>query len=71
MFEEMGRQQLLDKKRELSQRLQKIERDLRGALDADFAEQAVQLENRDVLNEIARVTREEIRAIDRALAELD
>lgn len=60
---------LLEKKKELEERLGKIKSDLGHALSADFAEQATELENRDVLLEIARVTEEEIESIKRKLGQ--
>jgi hypothetical protein len=53
----------MEKKRELGARLDKIKADLKGGLEADWEEQAVQLENRDVLLEIARVTEEELEKV--------
>lgn len=64
----MNREQLLERKQELEQRLARIKADLAGGLEADFEEQAVQLENRDVLLEIARVTSEELEQVRTALA---
>jgi RNA polymerase-binding transcription factor DksA len=64
---EISKEELLNKKSELETRLQKIKSDIAGGLDADFAEQAVQLENRDVLLEIMRVTEEELQKINAKL----
>jgi len=61
------RDNLLEKRDELLQRLERIRQDLQGGLDADAEEQAQQLENRDTLLEIARVTEEEL---DKVLADL-
>ena len=55
---------------ELVKRLEAIHRDIGGGLDKDYEEQAVQLENLEVLQEIARVARAEIREIDQKLAAL-
>jgi RNA polymerase-binding transcription factor DksA len=55
---------LLEKKKDLEERLERIKKDLRHELSADFAEQATELENRDVLLEIARVTEEELAAVN-------
>ena len=63
--------QLLQKKQELEERLKKIQQDISGGLNPDFSEQAVQLENRDVLLEIARVTEEELETLKKQLSELD
>jgi DnaK suppressor DksA-like protein len=58
---------LIEKKEELEQRLEKIRKDLATALSADFEEQATELENRDVLLEIARVSEEELEALNKKL----
>ena len=63
-----SREDLLEKRKELMARLAAIRADLGMGLDADSKEQAVQLENIDVLSEIARVAEEEIANIDRQLA---
>lgn len=55
---------------ELAQRLEAIQRDIGSGLDKDFEEQAIQLENLEVLQEIARVAKAEIREIDLKLADL-
>ena len=61
------REQLLAKKQELEERLERIKKDIASGLEADFAEQATQLENRDVLLEIQRVTEEELTSIRQKL----
>ncbi len=53
------------------QKLEAIKRDVAQGLDADAKERAVQLENADVLNEIARVCQAEIAAIDEKLRRLN
>jgi RNA polymerase-binding transcription factor DksA len=65
------RQELLEKRSELSARLEAIEKDYSRGLDQDSAERAVQLENAEVLNEIARVTALSTKAIDEELEQLD
>jgi hypothetical protein len=55
------------RRRELVERLDAIKRDYAQGLDQDFGEQAVQLENAEVLGEIARVTVEELEQVDRAM----
>ena len=62
-----SKEELLNQKKELEARLQKIKTDLSGGLEADFEEQAVQLENRDVLLEIMRVTEEELQKVNAKL----
>lgn len=59
--------QLLAKKQELETRLEKIKQDIASGLSSDFEEQATELENRDVLLEIARVTEEELEAVKAVL----
>lgn len=54
---------LLKKKQALEERLEKIKQDLAHKLSADAEEQATELENRDVIIEIARVTEEELAAV--------
>lgn len=71
MSDENKKADLLQKKQELEERLKKIKQDIAGGLNPDFSEQAVQLENRDVLLEIARVTEEELGIIKKQLSELD
>lgn len=65
----MDKQQLLDKRDELRARLQAIQDDYRKGLSADSEEQAAELENRDVLEEIARATAEELQRIEKLLSE--
>ena len=59
------------KKQELEERLSNLKKDISGRLEADFAEQATQLENRDVLLEIMRVSEEELLNTRKKLAALD
>ena len=67
LMDAVNRYELLDKKWVLEQRLYKIQKDISCGLSADFEEQAIELENRDVLIEIARVTEEELAAINSKL----
>ena len=55
---------------ELVARLQAIHRDLGRGLEKDYEEQAIQLENLEVLQEIARVAQTELEAINLELAKL-
>lgn len=71
MVENQDRDNLIQRKDELSERLNRIRNDIAGGLHADFGEQAVQLENRDALLEIARVTEEELAVVKRQLREID
>lgn len=61
---------LESRRAELVERLEAIQRDLGSGLDKDFEEQAVQLENLEVLQEIYRLAQQEVRDIDRQLAAL-
>ncbi len=65
------KQELMTKKAELEERLEKIKNDFKSGLDADWEEQAVQLENRDVLLEIARVSEEELQKINAELQKME
>ena len=62
-------QELLTRRDELVARLESIEKDYRGGLDADSAERAVQLENAEVLDGIARAAAEELEQVERRLAD--
>lgn len=64
------KEELLKKRKELTDRIEKIQADYRRGLDADSEERAVQLENRDALYEIERVCLEEIAKIDEQLKTL-
>jgi hypothetical protein len=68
---ETDRQKLLDRREELLNRLAAIRADLASGLDADAEEQAVQLENLEVLSEIRRLAEAELESIEKALAALD
>lgn len=61
---------LLQRRDELKARLQAIKKDYQGGLDADSEERAVQLENADVLEGIAKVTAEELEKVEQQLAAL-
>ncbi|MDH5219045.1 MAG: DUF5320 domain-containing protein [Gammaproteobacteria bacterium] len=61
---------LQEKRKALKSRLEEIEADYRRGLDADSEERAVQLENAEVLNGIAKAIAEELEAIEKKLAEL-
>jgi DnaK suppressor protein len=60
------------RRKDLLGRIERIAKDIRhtSGLEADFAEQAVQLENDDVLAHLDNTTRAEIHQIDSALARL-
>jgi hypothetical protein len=63
-------EQLEERASELEYRLQAIRGDLNRGLDRDSGEQALQLENMEVLQEIGRVAEQELMTIRRRLAEL-
>ncbi len=68
------RDQLRARRAELTQRASRVRADLTRATDPlspDFAEQATQRENDDVLGAIGQSAATEIQQIDRALARLD
>ena len=62
------RARLLAQRDELRERLQRIEKDLRQRLDADSEERAIQLENREVLEGIARAAAEDLVRVEQRLA---
>lgn len=64
------RDDLLARRQELVKRLDAIRADLGRGLDADAEEQALQLENLEVLQEILRLAETELAGIDKELAEL-
>lgn len=63
-------QQLEARRDELEYRLQAIRRDYGRGLDHDSEEQALQLENMEVLQEISRVAAEELGQVNERLAKL-
>lgn len=58
---------LIKRRRELEEKITAIHRDFKRGLDKDSSERAVQLENAEVLNEILRVSEEELVAINEKL----
>jgi len=62
--------ELTQNRDELLKRLEAIRKDLRGGLDADSKEQAIQLENMQVLQEIARVTEENLQQLNKQISTL-
>jgi hypothetical protein len=62
---------LTQQRDQLRERLTAIRRDIGGGLDKNYEEQSIQLENLEVLQEIARVTEQELRAVELRLAELE
>ncbi len=72
MVDLLERKKELETRRdELAERLQRINMDYRRGLDPDWEEQSVQLQNAEVLHEIARVTAEELGKIDSAIQRIE
>lgn len=67
---EKRKQGLLLKRDELRKRLAAIREDHARGLEADLEEQALQLENAEVLEEIAKVTAAELERVECELKEL-
>ena len=68
------RQQLANRHEEIQKRLQKITRDLRHVnqpLNADFAEQAIEAENDQVLDALDDSIRGEMEQIEKTLMRID
>jgi RNA polymerase-binding transcription factor DksA len=63
--------ELIAKRDELQERLNAIQKDIGRGLDKDWEEQAVQLENAEVLDEIARVTSEELHKIEQGIERIE
>lgn len=67
-------QRLTDRRTELAQRLGRIDQDVRHArkpLEADFAEQAVERENDEVLDALGESLRVELTLIETALTRIE
>lgn len=62
---------LLKQREQLRHRLNAIQQDFAKGLDQDWEEQALELENAEVLNEIARVTGEELTKIELAVERIE
>jgi len=62
--------ELLAKRKDLMDRLDAIKQDYRRGLDADSEERAVQLENAEVLEGIAKAAQAELDRIEKELATL-
>jgi hypothetical protein len=61
---------LIARRDELRARIEAIHRDLGRGLERDYEEQAIQLENLEVLQEIVRVAEQELRQVEIKLADL-
>lgn len=64
------RQALMARRKALTERLEAIKRDLGRGLEKDYEEQSIQLENLEVLQEIYKVTQQEISNLDRKIQDL-
>lgn len=64
------KQKLLEKRDELRDRLEAIKQDYQRGLDADSEERAIQLENSEVLEGIAKATTQELLRVEEQLREL-
>ncbi len=69
-YEEI-RHNLIDMLEDLDERLAKITHDVKEPLDKDFAEQATQAENDEVLDGLGNAARTEIDMVKQALSRLD
>ncbi|MDX1451227.1 MAG: hypothetical protein R3183_01630 [Oleiphilaceae bacterium] len=63
--------ELCERRDTLSARLDAIKKDFSKGLDRDWEEQAIELENAEVLDEIARVSQDELRKIEQAIERLE
>jgi hypothetical protein len=68
---EVTKEELLNKKQELEQRLEKIRKDLASGFSADSEERATEMENTDVILEIARVAEQDLELINKKLQQLN
>lgn len=64
------KEQLEAKKAEITERLNKIEKDLKSPMEADLSEQSLQLENRQTLESLRKVEMENLKSIEEKLASL-
>lgn len=71
MSKDNHRQALQSKLADLEKRLAAVTRDITKTLPSDFAEQATERENDDVLEEIARETQTSIHQLKAALQRLE
>jgi hypothetical protein len=62
---------LKSRRDELQARLKAIHKDLGRGLEKDYEEQAIQLENLEVLQEIARVSEKELRKVELKIADIE
>lgn len=62
-------QTLITRRDELRERIEAIEKDYRQGLDADSEEQAMQLQNAEVLAGISKAAADELEQIEKKLGE--
>jgi hypothetical protein len=67
---ERSLEELLARRDELRGRIKAIHRDLARGIGQDYEEQAIKLENLEVLQEIARVAEKELHEVEVTLADL-
>ena len=63
--------ELLDKKQQLERRVRDIEKDIKSGLDPDSEEQAVQLENYEVLLGLLKSAEDELNSINKQIFQLE
>lgn len=68
---EARKQELMNRRDDLLNRLKAINKDYASGLDSDWEEQATQLENAEVLQEISRVTAEELSKVENGIERLE
>jgi RNA polymerase-binding transcription factor DksA len=68
---EESRQSLIEKRRELEERVEAVRKDFAGGLERDLDDQAIQLENAEVLNELLREALSELEEIEKKLRRMD
>ncbi|RLA18685.1 MAG: TraR/DksA family transcriptional regulator [Gammaproteobacteria bacterium] len=61
---------LVEKRKELTRRVESVDRDFRSGWDPDSSERAVEMENEPVLTELRREASEELLQIEQALERL-
>jgi len=64
------KQELVEQRDALNNRLDAIQKDYQQGLDADSEERAIQLENAEVLDGIYKATMEELQLVEKRLSEL-
>jgi len=68
---ETRKHELIQRRTELRDRLTAINKDYAQGLDSDWEEQALQLENAEVLQEISRVSAEELSKVQNGIERLE